>query len=322
MAGRDRGRKIVARQRSSSFRSVARLMLLPIAGLLLLLGYSFVRNSLAEPASHAAIHSAPGSDRPHAAVTAATVTRPDVPSSATARSNAAAPQEGTPQAGGRTHRGDIVLILDDVGFDHQPLAAAMTIDPNLNFAILPNGAKARESAARLNAGGFEILCHLPMEPVGYPKMSPGANAILTSMSDAEITRTTRANIDAIPNLRGVNNHMGSRATQDRRVMGSVLRALPKNLYFIDSLTTGSSVAGSMARAMSIPTASRRVFLDDVQNESAIRHQLASLTDASVSHGVAVGIGHIYPVTVKVLNDEAPRLRERGFRFVRASEAVN
>ena len=123
-------------------------------------------------------------------------------------------------------------------------------------------------------------------------------------------------------VRGVNNHMGSRATSDRRVMTSVLTALPKGFYFIDSRTSGTSIGAEVARSMHIKTASRSVFLDDVQKEPAIREQLAALAAAAESHGVAVGIGHMYPETVRVLAAEAPLLRSRGFRFLRASEAVN
>jgi polysaccharide deacetylase 2 family uncharacterized protein YibQ len=73
--------------------------------------------------------------------------------------------------------------------------------------------------------------------------------------------------------------------------------------------------------MNIRTASRNVFLDDEQSEAAVRHQLAQLADEAESRGVAVGIGHPYPVTVKVLAEEIPKLRTRGFRFLRASAAV-
>jgi polysaccharide deacetylase 2 family uncharacterized protein YibQ len=292
-------------------------MILPIAGLLLLLGYSFIRQALNAPASQALLHHQVSSSPVEASALPPGARTEQVSAAAAAK-----PAGDAPSKSAGKHRGDIVLILDDVGFDHQPLAGAMTIDPNLNFAILPNGDRAHESARRLDANGFELLCHLPMEPIDYPHTSPGPNAILTSMSDEEIARVTLANIEAIPHVRGVNNHMGSRATQDRRVMNSVLRALPKDLYFIDSKTTGGSIAGTMAREMSIPTASRQVFLDDIQSEGAIRRQLASLTEASEERGLAVGIGHIYPVTVRVLNEEVPRLRQRGFRFVRASSAVN
>lgn len=219
------------------------------------------------------------------------------------------------------HRGDIVLILDDVGFDHQPLASAMAIDPNVNFAVLPNGKRSTEFAATLHDRGFELLCHLPMEPEGFPRISPGDGAVLTSMSDGEIAQTTRANIEAIRFARGVNNHMGSRATADRRVMTDVLGALPKGMYFIDSRTTGSSLAGLLAKSMRVKTASRNVFLDDVQDAASIRRQLDELTRTAASQGTAVGIGHMYPSTVQVLTEDAPKLRASGFRFVRASQVV-
>src|SRR5258705_56668 len=108
----------------------------------------------------------------------------------------------------------------------------------------------------------------------------------------------------------------------RRVMASLLGALPDGMCFIDPKTTGNSVAGPLAHSMRVKTASRSVFLDDVQSEVEIRRQLASLTHAAEEHGVAVGIGHMYPSTIRVLSEEAPALRARGVRFVRASTVVD
>ena len=291
MVGWEGKRKLPPRQ--SSFRTVAVLIITPIVGLLGILLWMFLLRFTGTPALVPA-----GKKRP---VAAAAVIAP-------------------PRKVER-HRGDIVLIIDDVGFDHQPMAAAMRIDPNVNFAVLPNSQRAAETAANLHAHGFEVLCHLPMEPEGFPRVSPGSGAVLTSMSNDEIARTTSANVQEIPYARGVNNHMGSRATADRRVMTYVLGALPRGMYFIDSRTTGSSVAAAVAHEMNVRTASRNVFLDDVQNRQAIRNQLHALTRAAEEHGTAVGIGHMYPTTVEVLSEAAPRLRSEGFRFVRASQAV-
>ncbi len=216
--------------------------------------------------------------------------------------------------------GDIVLIIDDLGFEGQPLERVMALDPNINLAILPNGTRAEQFAKTLHARGFEVLCHLPMQPRG--RETPGRNAILASMSDDEIASTTRRNIEAVPYARGVNNHMGSLATADRRIMTSVLGALPDGMYFIDSRTGGSSVAAAVAREMNVRTASRHVFLDDIATESAIRRQLAELAAAANKRGVAIGIGHPYPVTLRVLAQELPALKARGFRLVRASSVVN
>lgn len=281
--------------RSESFRSVAWLMLLPVGGLALFFLWNFFHRGVSPlPASPVALP--------------VIARKPPVP---VIRQAVVAAR----------HRGDIVLILDDVGFDRQPLTGAMSIDPNVNFAILPNAQNADAVAHRLHAGGFEILCHLPMEPEGFPAVSPGEGAVLTSMSDGEIARTTRANVASIPFARGVNNHMGSRATADRRVMAGVLSALPEGMYFIDSKTTPGSVAGELARRLHVKTVSRNIFLDDVPKDEAIRRQLASLSESAEVHGVAVGIGHMYPSTVRVLTEEAPRLRAEGWRFVRASEVV-
>jgi polysaccharide deacetylase 2 family uncharacterized protein YibQ len=291
--------------RRSSFRTVALLMVLPVAGLLLFVGYRFIRDRLpqlarTQPSAVPSVH-----DEAGALPVVKRKAKPPV----------------APENDGK-HRGDIVLILDDVGFDRQPLESAMGIDPNLNFSILPNARQASAFAHRLHGRGFEVLCHLPMEPIGYPRQSPGANAVMTSMSDAEIARTTRQNVGAVPFAVGMNNHMGSRATTDARVMTEVLSALPKGMFYIDSRTTSGSVGERVARQMKIPTASRNVFLDDVQEETAIRKQLAELASTAESRGLAVGIGHIYPVTVRVLVAEVPQLRDRGFRLVRASDAVH
>jgi polysaccharide deacetylase 2 family uncharacterized protein YibQ len=280
MPGREGKRGLT--RRTGSFKTVARLMLIPIGGIVLFFLWSFLHNALS--LLHRPAHS-------EASVL------------------------------GTRHRGDIVLILDDVGFDHQPLTSAMAIDPNVNFAVLPNGKRSMEFASTLHARGFELLCHLPMEPEGFPRISPGDGAVLTTMSDAQIATATRTNIEAIHFARGVNNHMGSRATADRRVMTDVLGALPRGMYFIDSKTTGNSIAGPLARSMRVKTASRNVFLDDEQDVTSIRRQLAELADTAASRGVSVGIGHMYPSTIQVLTEDAPKLRAEGFQFVRASAVV-
>jgi polysaccharide deacetylase 2 family uncharacterized protein YibQ len=283
IVGREGRRRLSPRR--SSFRTIALLTLIPVFALLAILVWSFVAMNVRFPSD--------AHKPPHLA--AAMVTPP--------------------------HRGDIVLILDDVGFDHQPIDAAMRIDPNINFSVLPNAAHAREVATLLHERGFEVLCHLPMEPEQYPRVSPGSGAVLTSMTDAEIARTTIENVQSVPYARGVNNHMGSRATADRRVMESVLGALPEDMYFIDSRTTPTSVAASLAHQMSIRAASRNVFLDDVQHEAAIRQQLNALAREAHERGIAIGIGHMYPSTIRVLTADVPQLRREGYRFIRASRAV-
>ena len=219
----------------------------------------------------------------------------------------------------QSHKGSIALIIDDLGYG-ESLDRAMRIDPNVSFAILPNSNRATSVAERLHERGFEILCHLPMEPMDGT-VDPGRNAVLTSMSNAQIATATRESVAAIPYARGVNNHMGSRETADRRVMSTVIGALPDGFYFVDSRTGEQSVAADVARTMNVKTATRHVFLDSDRSEEAVRRQVRLLASIAEEKGVAVGIGHPYDVTLRILLQEAPALRERGIRFVRASEVV-
>jgi polysaccharide deacetylase 2 family uncharacterized protein YibQ len=279
----------------SSFRTIAVLTTLPILGLFAFIVWRAIYPKVEQLETPPRVSKV---SRPKPAQRAAVVAP-------------AAPKEVTPS---------IALIIDDLGFEGQPLERVMELDPDISFAILPNGTRAREFAERLNSRGFEILCHLPMEPVGSE--SPGRNAILTAMSDEEIAHLVRANIRAVPHARGVNNHMGSRATADPRVMSSVLAALPEEMYFVDSRTGADSIGAAMARRMKRATTSRDVFLDDVRTVAAVRQQLATLALIARERGTAVGIGHPHPVTLQVLAEEMPRLREQGFRFIRVSSVVN
>ena len=312
MAGR------VVKRRSSSFRTIAWLTLLPIGGLILFFGYLFVRERMLPSIPKVRPEKKPVAVAPPPA--SALPQSQKSPATGGSAASSPAPKREAAILTRVKGPGDIVLIIDEVGFEGQNIERAMSLDPNVNFAILPNGTRTSEFAELIHGRGFEILCHLPMEPVDR-HISPGRNAILTSMSDEQIAAATSENIAAVKYARGVNNHMGSRATADARVMRDVLRALPDGMYFIDSRTGGHSVALQTAKEMNVRSGARHVFLDDILTAAAVRRQLQILAAAAKARGTAIGIGHPHDVTLRVLAEEVPRLRDQGFRFVRASEAV-
>ena len=74
-------------------------------------------------------------------------------------------------------------------------------------------------------------------------------------------------LKAVPNVIGVNNHMGSFLTQDRKAMAVVLGEIKrKGLFFVDSRTTSKTVAYDVARKLGLKSAMRDVFLDDIEDE--------------------------------------------------------
>jgi hypothetical protein len=161
-----------------------------------------------------------------------------------------------------------------------------------------------------------------MEPRGFPSVRPGPGVLLRAQSDEQIGRMLEADLASVPGAVGVNNHMGSAATADPRVMRAVMRVLAqRRLFFVDSRTTDETVGEAEAHAAGVPAVSRRVFLDDVATSEAIERALGELVARGREEGSSLGIGHPHPATLAVLEKGLPRLEQEGVRLVTAGELV-
>src|SRR5215468_10816044 len=110
----------------------------------------------------------------------------------------------------------------------------------LTMSFLPYAKDLGEQARSARGRGQELMLHLPMEPSG--RNDPGPNALLVSLTDAELRQRTQTALDSFEGYAGVNNHMGSRFTAFRPGMETVLRQFrSRGLMFLDSRTTPQSV---------------------------------------------------------------------------------
>ncbi|MDB3868792.1 divergent polysaccharide deacetylase family protein, partial [Candidatus Marinimicrobia bacterium] len=121
---------------------------------------------------------------------------------------------------------------------------------------------------------------------------------------------------------GMNNHQGSKATADLQLMKNVARSLKKrNKFFLDSFTNPESRGFITMRRFGVKTELRQVFLDHFEDTLYIQKQLDSLVQLSHSMDVAIGIGHVKPITLDILKKEIPRLKADGYNFVPLSQIV-
>ena len=219
-------------------------------------------------------------------------------------------------------RGNIVIIIDDFGYrDDNVSEGFLLLDENLTFAVIPGHNNSKVFAAKAKQRGFEVIVHMPMEST---TKTPGEKEYIltTSMTSTEIEKRVEQVIAEFPEAVGMNNHQGSKATADKRIMNIVSNILKRHgKYFIDSRTTAESVAESTMRSRGIPTMRRHVFLDNENKKFKIREQLYKLADKAESKGLSVGIGHAKLNTFEVLKEEIPKLKEHGFKFQFASFAV-
>ena len=214
----------------------------------------------------------------------------------------------------------VAVIIDDIGYRERPALEIARMGLPFTFAILPFQRYSRSLADTLNASGYEVILHLPMEPEGYPLNDAGEGTIGPGMEVGEITRTLEAALQEVPHAVGVSNHMGSRATTDAALMETILGPVRRRgLYFIDSRTTADTVAFQIARKMGVPALQRSIFLDGRRDESYIENQFRNLLWEARAKGSAVAIGHPYPATIEVLRRSAALLRKEGVRLVPASE---
>ena len=215
----------------------------------------------------------------------------------------------------------VVIIIDDFGYDMELAEKFLALDPALTCAVLPNSVYDQKIAALARKQGHELMLHQPMEPGEYPLVDPGPGALLTSMTPDQRIAQLNANIDRIPGICGINNHMGSKTTTLSDEMNQIFTVLKKRgLFFVDSRTTAASQCLSSARLFKVPFAERDVFLDHVRKESEIRTQIDQLVNIAEVHGRALGIGHPYEVTYEVLKKAMPELKKR-VRLVPASAIV-
>ena len=210
----------------------------------------------------------------------------------------------------------VAIVIDDLGRERVISRELLQWNLPVTFAILPFEPHSRDLAVEAHQKGKEVILHLPMEPHGYPKTRPGEGTLLLEMNERVLLHQLSRDIDAVPYIKGVSNHMGSRFMEDSKKMKLVLSELKRRgLFFLDSRTTPETVGVQTANSIGLEAAERAVFLDNEVNEDAIRRSLHRLIRLSLASGKAIGIGHPHGATLRSLRRMIPEMKEKGIEVV-------
>lgn len=185
------------------------------------------------------------------------------------------------------------IVIDDFGNRMDGTKEMMEVPFQITVAIMPFLASTKEDAEAAHAKGHEVIVHLPMEPLKSHKSWMGPGAITCDLSDEEIRRRVYAAVDEVPHAIGINNHMGSKATVDERVMRIVLEVCrERGLYFLDSHTNYRSIVKKMADQMGVSSIENHLFLDDVKSKMHVSNQIKLLQKHVRDHDNCIAIGHV------------------------------
>lgn len=226
------------------------------------------------------------------------------------------------KAGGNSSSvtGRLAVVIDDAGLDLESQRIYEEIGVPLTLAVMPNKMYTSEAAAEWSRYGMPVILHQPMEPVSGSGMEE--KTILTSMSDEAIRYMLKESLEQIPQAVGINNHQGSRATTDARVMRVVMNELShRGLFFFDSRTNTTTAADSAAASYGVPYARNDLFVDNSADEGEIRAMIQEGANRAKARGSYIIIGHCRPHTAAAFRDIVPQLQAQGIEFVYVSSLL-
>ncbi|RME62177.1 MAG: divergent polysaccharide deacetylase family protein [Alphaproteobacteria bacterium] len=226
---------------------------------------------------------------------------------------ATAPQSAWPK---------VAIVIDDLGLNHAKTLRAIALKGPLTLAFLPYGHGLGGLAARARAAGHELFVHLPMEPKQSDR-DPGPHALRVGMAPAALAHDIAWNLGRFDGFVGVNNHMGSRFTEDSAAMAQLFDALrARGLAFLDSRTTAQSAGPWLAVRRGLAYGERDVFLDNERAAPALDAQLAELERRARAQGTAIAIGHPHAVTLAALESWIAALPEKRIALVPVSAIIH
>lgn len=212
-------------------------------------------------------------------------------------------------------RPEIAIIIDDLGRRFDDGRRVIDLPGPVACAFLPYGRHTQTLAHIAHAENKEVMLHLPMQAVEDTKLDAGA--LTLDMTQRQVVQTIIEDLNRVPHVSGVNNHMGSLLTRHPGHMVWLMEVLQAHdsMFFVDSRTTHETVAHRIADENRVPVVSRDVFLDDQSDESSVVAQFQRLIATARKKGSALAIGHPHEATLRVLRRELNTLENRGIKLV-------
>ena len=210
----------------------------------------------------------------------------------------------------------IGVCIDDAGGVNPetpgtPIYKMLRLPFKMTFAVMPNLSYTNETAQEIFDKGSEVILHQPMGYIGNP--NPGSGWINDNMTLDQVRSEVSKNLDALPHIKGMNNHTGSLVTQQKDKMQVCMEELKKRgLFFYDSRTYTYSAAYDAAKENGLLTGERDLFIDgSSQAESEVLIRSLALRALHAPHIPHLAIGHVRSSTAAALEAVAPELEAMG-----------
>ncbi|MBP5399357.1 MAG: divergent polysaccharide deacetylase family protein [Alphaproteobacteria bacterium] len=216
---------------------------------------------------------------------------------------------------------EIVIIIDDMGVNRDKTQKISSLQYPITASFLTYAPHLKEQIEQSQNSGQEIMVHVPMEPNVMQNYTE--QMLTTDMTDEEIVRLLNTMLQQVPQAVGINNHMGSKFTEDEHRMGVVMQVLAeKKLIFVDSKTTAQTTGYKQSQLFGIKSFTRDIFLDNKNDYDYILSQLQKAEKIAHETVLAIAIGHPKEQTYQALKDWLPTLQDKGLKLTPISKINN
>ena len=219
------------------------------------------------------------------------------------------------KSGVEPSRAKMAIIVDDVGIHNiKSTRRLCDLDQTVTLSILPFQPNTSRAVDLATDTKTPYMLHMPMEPKS-PKTNPGEGAILTSDNEDLIMKKLNDAFKNVKGAQGLNNHMGSKVTENIRVVEVIMDYLSSNKYFfVDSKTSLNTVGYQTSYKTGVKSAIIDGYLDVSDDMDAIGKKLDHMADIAFEKGIAITICHDRPNTIEVLEKKLPELEKKGHCF--------
>lgn len=220
----------------------------------------------------------------------------------------------------RRHK-QIFLVIDDAGLVFYETKRFLDIPVSMTIAALPHLKETKRVCQAIWDDPLkETILHQPMEAYNKSK-NPGPGAIYNDTPVGEVSEILDDNLHSVRGVVGMNNHMGSRVTENVQLMSEVLQyCQAKELFFLDSKTAYNSQVPKVAAKMGMHMEERHIFLDIQHDRNYIRGMWGSAVAHARDFGYVVVIGHVWsPESAAAIRDSYESLLNQGYTFHKLSE---
>ncbi|MHB8124606.1 MAG: divergent polysaccharide deacetylase family protein [Desulfitobacteriaceae bacterium] len=221
--------------------------------------------------------------------------------------------------------GEIALVIDDFGINNPGTQQMLELGVPITAAIMPNLLYSQQEAELLHNRGYEIIVHIPVEAKNGRSEWLGPGALTTDLSPQELKARINQSLEQISYAVGISNHMGSKGTENPKVVEALVETAKEHkILILDSKTSDSTILAREAIKAGVISGTRDVFLDNSADLNSIKKQLRLLITKAKTSGKAIGIGHVGPQgpnTARAIREMLPEMKAQGIQIVPLSEIL-